>query len=365
MKRKFLTILIVGVLCISMVACNKETKENSKQTQNKTKQTETKKEDAGKKFENLGIEYKLPDKWKAKEKNIDLLGLGGEENIIGQLMFSFIATETMDKMEKLNKDSQKIPETDKVKMEKFQTDLMNLLKENKELCTIVTIDKSKTAGKVQKELFAKFKNKDLLGKEGNFEIYLLHNDVPEESGLSDKSKKDFKEVYGEIKNFKSLIKTSKPVSEKEKLNKYKKFEFKTKTLDGKEIDSSIFKGSKLTMINIWATYCGPCIQEMPDLQKLYEEVKGEKINVIGLVSDTPDEDNEELAKKILEKKGAKFTNIIPDESIKSNILKDVSGVPTTLFVDSEGNIVGDFIVGSHSKEDYKNEIQARLKSIKN
>lgn len=365
MKRKMLTVLIAGILCVSAVACNKPTGENSKQTD--TKQTDTLKEskkDESKKFEELGVEFKFPDKWKEKEKNVDLGGIGEEENIVGQLTFAFMSTESRDKIEKLGKESEKIPETDKAKMEKVQMELMNLLQQDKDLCNIVTIEKSKPEGKVQKELFSKYKNKDLLGKEGNFEIYLLYNDKFDESGLSDKSKQDFKEIYGEIKNFKSLIKTFKPVSEKEKLSKYKTLEFKTKTLDGKEIDSSIFKDSKLTMVNIWATYCGPCIMEMPDIQKLSEEIKGDKINVIGLVSDTPDEDNEALAKKILEKKGVKFTNIIPDENIKNNLLKDVSGVPTTVFVDSKGNIVGEFIVGSHSKEEYKKIIADRLKSIK-
>lgn len=364
MKKKFLTILIAGILCISMVACNKSTQENSKQPENGTKQTDTIKDDAVRKHKNLGFEYKLPNKWIEKEKNIDMLGMGEEENILGQFIFSFASNETMDKMQKLSKDAEKIPETDKEKMEKMQTEFVNLFKEIKGLCTIVTIDKSKTEGKMQKELFAKYKNKDLLGKEDNFEIYLLYNDIFDDSNLSDASKKDFKEIYGEINNFKSSFKTFKPVSEKEQLSKYKKIEFKTKTLDGKEIDSSVFKDSKLTMINIWATFCGPCIEEMPDLQRLYEELKGENINLIGLVSDTPDEDNEELAKQILEKKGAKFTNIIPDENIKNNILKDISGVPTTLFVDSEGNIIGEFIVGSRGKEAYKKEIEARLKNIK-
>jgi len=102
---------------------------------------------------------------------------------------------------------------------------------------------------------------------------------------------------------------------------------------------------------------------MPELQKLYEEVKDEGIHVIGIVSDTPDVDNEELAKKILAKKVVKFDNIIPDERILDGILKDISGVPTTFFVDNEGNIIGEFIVGSKSIEEFKNEIQDRLKSI--
>ncbi|MBZ9621886.1 TlpA family protein disulfide reductase [Clostridium sp. FP2] len=367
MKRKFLTVLILAVFCVSMVACNKSTAEKSKQTKTETKKTDTVKKDkkeVERKFEDLGIGFNLPDKWKSKGRNIDVYATLPEENIGGQVIVSLILDETMDKAKKINKDSEKIPETDKVKIKKVATELMDLTKEFKELCKIVNIDKSKTEGKVQKELFLKYKNKDLIGKEGNIEFYLLYNDKPDISGLSEKSKKAYEEIYGEINSFKSLIKTFKPVSEKEKLSKHKKVEFKTKTIDGKEIDSSIFKDSKLTMINIWATYCGPCIGEMPDLQKLYEEVKGEKINVIGLISDTPDEDNEELAKKILSKKGVKFTNIIPDESIKNSILKDVSGVPTTFFVDREGTIVGEFIVGTRGKEEYKKLIEDRLKNIK-
>ncbi len=363
MKRKVLTVLISAILCISLVGCNKSTGGDSKQAKNEIKKTDTTKENAERKFEELGIKFKLPNKWEAKERNIDMYGTLPEENVEGQLIISFILDETMDKAQKLNKDSEKIPETDKAKIKEIAAEIMDLTKEFKELCTVVSIDKNKAEGKVQKELFSKYENKDLIGKEGNLEFYLLYNNKPDTNGLLEKSKEDYEEIHGEIKKFKSLIKVFKPVSEKEKLSKYKKFEFKTKTIDGKEIDSSILKDSKLTMVNIWATYCGPCIEEMPDIQKLYEEVKGEKINVIGLISDTPDEDNEELAKKILSKKAVKYTNIIPDESIKNNILKDISGVPTTFFVDSEGNIIGDFLVGSNSKEEFKKEIEDRLKDI--
>lgn len=120
----------------------------------------------------------------------------------------------------------------------------------------------------------------------------------------------------------------------------KPIEFNTKTLEGKEIDSSILKESNITMINIWATFCEPCIKEMPDIQQLYEEVKKDKVNIIGIISDTPHSEN-----------------------IISNLFEDISAVPTTIFVDSEGNIIGDFIVGTRSKEQYKKEIEDRLKSM--
>lgn len=363
MIRKVLTILISGVLCISIVACDKSIEESSKQRKVETAKVETIQDDSARRFEDVGIEFSLPDKWKNKAQNIDAYVTASEENIEGQLIVSFILDETMEKAKRLNEEASKIPETDKEKISKAAAEIMDLTKEFKELWTVVIVDHSKGEGEIHRSLFSKYENKDLLGKVDNLEYYLLYNNKPDTDGLSEKSKKDYEEVFGDIKEYKNLIKIFKPVTEQEKLSKHKNFEFNTKTLDGKEISDKIFKDHKLTMVNIWATYCSPCIEEMPELQKLYEEVKDEGIHVIGIVSDTPDVDNEELAKKILAKKGVKFDNIIPDERILDGILKDISGVPTTFFVDNEGNIIGEFIVGSNSIEEFKKEIQDRLISI--
>ena len=208
---------------------------------------------------------------------------------------------------------------------------------------------SANAKQAQTKLSAKYEQKPLIGKKKN--------------GLSEKINNAYKGFYEGVQNLKSLIAANNPLAETEEESK-DTFEFKTITLDNKEIDSSIFKDNKLTMINIWATYCGPCISEMPDLQKLYEEVKSQNVNVVGVVLDTPDKDNEALAKKILAKQGVKYTNIIPDETLINNLFNDISAVPTTLFVDGKGNIIGEFVIGSRSKEEYKAEIKDRLKMIK-
>ena len=315
------------------------------------------------KLDENGIQFNLPGKWKENEgKNIDIYRPLPEENIAGQIEISYILDETIARGFAMKKEADKIPKTDEEAIQKAVAELRELYKEFKELCIIVTIDTSKTEGKVQKELFSKYENKDLIGKVDNFEFYLLYNNKADVNGLSENSQKAYEEAYGEIKNFKSLITTYKPVSETEAVSK-NIVKFKTKTLEGKEIDSSIFKDSKLTMINVWGTFCTPCIAELSDLQKLSEEVKSQNVNVIGIVSDTPDKDNEELAKEILSKKGVTYTNIIPDETIINNILEKIALVPTTLFVDSEGNVVGDLIVGSKGTEEYKKEIVDRLKNI--
>ncbi len=355
MKRKGVIALIVLMLCVMLVACNQATKEISDTTQADIKALDVR-------FDENGVAFNLPEKWRALEgRNIDIYTALPEENVVGQIVISHILDETIDKANKINLEADKIPETDKAAIQKAVEELQQLLEEFKEMCRIVTIDKRIEKGNAQNELFAKYEVRDLIGEADNLEFYLLYNNKPDTDALTEISKKAHEEFLHEIKSFKGLIQVYKPITVTEKVSE-NKLVFKTKTLDSKEIDSSILKDSKLTMINIWATFCQPCIEEMPDLQSLYEEVKGDGVNIIGIVSDTPDEETEELAKKILSTKGVKYINIIPDESIINNVLRNISAVPTTLFVDSEGNIIGDLLVGAKSKEEYQQEIQDRLKS---
>ncbi len=60
--------------------------------------------------------------------------------------------------------------------------------------------------------------------------------------------------------------------------------FTTVDLDGSPVSGSIFQDADLTLVYVWATYCGPCIMEMPDYEELYENLP-EGVNLIGLVID--------------------------------------------------------------------------------
>ena len=61
--------------------------------------------------------------------------------------------------------------------------------------------------------------------------------------------------------------------------------FESETLDGEKVTEEIFQQADLTMVNIWATFCGPCIQEMPDLAQLSEEYQDKGVQIIGLIGD--------------------------------------------------------------------------------
>ena len=102
---------------------------------------------------------------------------------------------------------------------------------------------------------------------------------------------------------------------------------------GKAIDLSQFKG-QVVMINFWATWCGPCRQEMPLLEDIYKKYKPMGFTLVG-VNVEPDAKGAEawLAKQ----KPVSFP-IAFDTDSKVSKMYNVAGMPSTVFVDRKGNI---------------------------
>ncbi|MBD5546353.1 MAG: TlpA family protein disulfide reductase [Lachnospiraceae bacterium] len=124
--------------------------------------------------------------------------------------------------------------------------------------------------------------------------------------------------------------------------------FTAKDLEGNTVTESVFAEKDLTVVNIWGTFCPPCIEEMPELGE-WAETMPENVQIVGLIIDINGEDDtthRDLAVAITEKAGADFTQIIANGDFV-DIMKGVVGVPTTLFVDKDGNIVGEPIVGAY------------------
>lgn len=123
--------------------------------------------------------------------------------------------------------------------------------------------------------------------------------------------------------------------------------FTTEDLYGNEFSADLFTEKTLTVVNVWGTFCGPCIEEMPALAE-WADSMDDRVQMIGLVGDIEgiqDAEHLELAKTIVEKAGAHFVNLIPNEDL-SGLLAGLIGFPTTFFVDSTGAIVGEPIVGA-------------------
>lgn len=144
--------------------------------------------------------------------------------------------------------------------------------------------------------------------------------------------------------------------------------FSTTNLDGNVVDQSILEGYDLTMVNVWATYCGPCLREMPDLGELAEEYSDRGLQIVGLVSDTLNADGTisdsqvDTAREIVEKTGADYLHILPSEDL-FGILSQIYGVPTTFFVDSEGRQVDTAYVKSMEKDKWIEIIDDALAEV--
>ena len=137
--------------------------------------------------------------------------------------------------------------------------------------------------------------------------------------------------------------------------------FSAKDLNGNAVTNEIFKGKKVTVINIWGTFCPPCIGEMPELGAWDKEMPKDA-QIIGIVCDAKNEKDKKTADaavKILESSNAKFINLLPSEEIMK-YLETVDAVPTTIFVDSEGNILGSPVIGADVPK-YKERLAGYLK----
>ena len=138
--------------------------------------------------------------------------------------------------------------------------------------------------------------------------------------------------------------------------------FEAADMEGNEVSSSIFSESKLTMINVWATYCNPCLQEMPDLGELSGEYDSGEFQIIGVISDVQegaDQDTLDKASSLIEQTGADYPHLLLNESLYEAMLTEVTAVPTTFFFDSNGMFL-DTLVGSRDKDEWKEIIDALL-----
>lgn len=135
--------------------------------------------------------------------------------------------------------------------------------------------------------------------------------------------------------------------------------FSLTTLTGDTIDQTIFSDHKLTMVNYWATWCGPCVSEIPDLVKISADYADKGFALIGVHVDDTDLDG---VKKFMEDQKINYPIILP-EGFFLEMIQGYQYIPTTLFFDSQGKQVGEAVVGSMSYDDWSGLIDLLLAQV--
>jgi len=135
--------------------------------------------------------------------------------------------------------------------------------------------------------------------------------------------------------------------------------FNLETLDGSTVSLQSLRG-KVVFLNVWATWCEPCREEMPSMQTLYEDFKGRKDFVMLAVSQ--DVKGRAAVAPYVAKNGYHFTILLdPENKVMESY--EISGVPETFIIDRKGQIVAHHMGAfDWSRPDVRDALQQLLDS---
>ncbi len=124
--------------------------------------------------------------------------------------------------------------------------------------------------------------------------------------------------------------------------------FVAKTLSGDSYTQDDLAEVDVTLFNFWATYCAPCIREMPEVAEFVKKLP-DNVRIVTVCLDG--QGNEEKAEEILAGAGFEGTTLIAGVTFEEDagdfktLCRNIMYTPTTLVIDADGNIVGDAIIG--------------------
>ena len=131
--------------------------------------------------------------------------------------------------------------------------------------------------------------------------------------------------------------------------------------NGKDISFADFTKNKVVFLNFWATWCGPCKMEIPEIIELCKEMQPKGVVFLGVSLDRGKTDDQvfELITKFVSDKKINYTNFIGNEKI-SSAYGGITSIPTTMIIDKEGNVI-ETIVGARNKAAFKASIEKAMK----
>lgn len=139
-------------------------------------------------------------------------------------------------------------------------------------------------------------------------------------------------------------------------------QFTADTLDQGTFSQEDLAGKDVTVINFWSTLCGPCVSELPDIAA-FAKMLPDNVQVITACLDGKGAEEEEV-KEILEKAGFEGVTLLGGEGDYKMLSEAVQYTPTTVFVDKDGNMIGNPLIGGQENlaQSYGDAVNSILKS---
>ena len=117
--------------------------------------------------------------------------------------------------------------------------------------------------------------------------------------------------------------------------------FRGTDLAGNDVDDSLISGSKVTVLNFWATWCGPCISEIPGFSSVAAAYADKGVAFLGVQLD----DDMEAARDFWSGQGITYPTILPDGTL-TDMANEMMAIPVTILVDAAGSQIGETVIGS-------------------
>ena len=130
--------------------------------------------------------------------------------------------------------------------------------------------------------------------------------------------------------------------------------FTLQDLNGKQVSLSDFKG-KVVILDFWATWCPPCVKEIPHFVELYEQYKGQEFTIVGI---SVDRQGVSVVKPFVQKYQVNYPILMTDGQV-DKAYGGITSIPTTFVIDSAGNIRHKYI-GYRDKAVFETDIKALL-----
>lgn len=137
----------------------------------------------------------------------------------------------------------------------------------------------------------------------------------------------------------------------------------------------VFSGHDLTLVNCFTTWCGPCVEEIPELNQLQTAYADRNVQVIGVILDskvptdrndtegTLDQEAISQAALIASRADIQYKFYLPDFSLFDGMLVDITAVPTTFFVNRQGEIVGETVTGARDLDGWSQLVDQQLADL--